>query len=586
MNRTVASMPLAAAVMIACLLAACERGKEEEQRKAAEAQRAALEAKQAELADKKQELSAADPEAARSQLGAALKAKRKARGQRMIRPAPRPDLNTEDYAQVDENEFELATHSPLSTFSVDTDTASYSNVRRFLKKGNRPPKGAVRIEEMVNYFSYAYPAPAGAHPFSAHVEIAACPWNADHQLARIGLRGKSVANVDRKPANLVFLLDVSGSMGRPNKLPLLKRSLRLAVNQLNAKDRVAIVVYAGASGLVLPSTSFDDRQRILGALDALEAGGSTNAGQGIELAYKVAKENFIAGGSNRVILATDGDFNVGLTDKTGLVDLVQKRAKDGVFLTVLGFGMGNLKDDMLEKLADKGNGSYAYIDDFAEARKVFGEQISGTLETIAKDVKIQVEFNPNKVQAYRLVGYENRKLAAKDFNDDTKDAGEIGAGHTVTAFYEIVPPGKPIGVGAPKVDDLKYQKPAEKTVAAHGSEIMTVKIRYKPPQGDTSTLAQFAVKAGGGPFAAASGDFRFAASVAGFGMLLKDSKFKGKMTYEQIRRVGARRQGRRPPRAPRGVHRAGDRRQDRKGRGHEGREGLRLPAGGSLCSCF
>lgn len=451
---------------------------------------------------------------------------------------PQPELNTESYAHQDENSFKLVKTDPLSTFSVDTDTASYANVRRMLKEGTMPPKGAVRVEEMINYFSYDYPPPTGGAPFSTSIEVAACPWDARHMLARIGLKGKAVDRVDRKPANLVFLLDVSGSMNAANKLPLLKRSLKLAVDQLSDRDRVAIVVYAGASGLVLPSTPFDDKPKILDALNGLEAGGSTNAGSGIQLAYKVAQDNFIKDGINRVILATDGDFNVGVTDKTALVDLVKDKAKGGVFLTVLGFGMGNLKDDMLEKLADNGNGSYAYIDDFAEARKVFSDQISGTLVTIAKDVKIQVEFNPAKVQAYRLIGYENRMLAAQDFNDDTKDAGEIGAGHTVTALYQIVPVGKDVGYPIGKVDDLKYQQPAEpgeKAGPSSAGEWMNVKLRYKEPDGDKSQKLEFPVTSVGAAFDGASVDFRFAASVAGFGMLLTDSKYKADLSYDQVR---------------------------------------------------
>jgi Ca-activated chloride channel family protein len=451
---------------------------------------------------------------------------------------PQPDLNTESYAHQDENAFKLVKTDPLSTFSVDTDTASYANVRRMLKEGTMPPKGAVRVEEMINYFSYDYSPPTGGAPFSTNIEVAACPWDARHLLARIGLKGKAVDRVDRKPANLVFLLDVSGSMNSANKLPLLKRSLKLAVDQLSDRDRVAIVVYAGASGLVLPSTPFDDKPKILDALNGLEAGGSTNAGSGIQLAYQVAQENFLKNGINRVILATDGDFNVGVTDKTALVDMVKDKAKSGVFLTVLGFGMGNLKDDMLEKLADNGNGNYAYIDDFAEARKVFSDQISGTLVTIAKDVKIQVEFNPAKVQAYRLIGYENRMLAAQDFNDDTKDAGEIGAGHTVTALYQIVPVGKEVGYPIGKVDDLKYQQPSEpgeKTGPSSAGEWMNVKLRYKEPDGDKSQKLEFPVTSVGASFDAASVDFRFATSVAGFGMLLTDSKYKADLSYDQVR---------------------------------------------------
>ncbi len=450
----------------------------------------------------------------------------------LARPEP-AQANTEDYARTNETGFKAVKSDPLSTFSIDTDTASYSNVRRFLKQGRRPPKDAVRLEELVNYFSYAYPPPSGAHPFSAIVEVANCPWNSAHLLARVGLKGKVVAAEDRRPANLVFLLDVSGSMNAENKLPLLKRSLSFAVNQLKERDRVAIVVYAGASGLVLPSTPFTDRERIIEAISTLKPGGSTNAGEGINLAYDIAQKNFIEGGINRVILATDGDFNVGITDKGSLIDVVKTKAKQNVFLTVLGLGMGNLKDDMLEKLADHGNGSYAYIDDFAEAQKVFGTQIGGTLETIAKDVKIQVEFNPTKVEAYRLLGYENRRLAAEDFRNDSKDAGEIGAGHSVTAFYEIVPPGSPLGLPPKKAPELKYQQAVTTPVAA-GSDLMTVKIRYKQPTGTEGIEGQFLVAAASKPFEQASPDFRFAASVAAFGLLLSESEHKGNASFPTV----------------------------------------------------
>ncbi len=450
-------------------------------------------------------------------------------GSAPIAAAPPPPMHTEGYDHIQENDFTSVAAEPLSTFSIDVDTASYANVRRLLESGRKPPAGAVRIEEMLNYFNYDYPAPRGSEPFATHVEVAGCPWQSEHRLVRIGIKGREVAKSDRKQANLVFLLDVSGSMNSPNKLPLLKRTFKLAVRQLNARDRVAIVVYAGASGLVLPSTSFDNANRIMEALDNLSAGGSTNGGQGIQLAYRIARENFIPGGINRVILATDGDFNVGTTSKSELVDLVEKKAKEKIELTVLGFGMGNYKDDLLEKLADKGNGNYGYIDTFKEARKVFADQIGGTLETIAKDVKIQVEFNPTWVDAYRLIGYENRKLAAQDFNDDTKDAGEIGAGHTVTALYEIVPKGKGSGK-RPAVDPLKYQKnvPGE---AAISTEILNLKLRFKPPTGDVSTKIELPVTDSGTVFAAASPDFRFATAVAGFGMLLRESKHKGDVTF-------------------------------------------------------
>ena len=444
----------------------------------------------------------------------------------------RQDFQTESYDHVTDNPFESVTDEPLSTFSIDVDTASYSNMRRFLEGGSLPPAGAVRIEELVNYFDYDYEAPDGDTPFSAHVEMAGCPWNADHRLARIGLKGWEIPADQRPTSNLVFLLDVSGSMNQPNKLPLLKDALGLLVQQLGENDRVAIVVYAGASGLVLPSTSADDHRAILDAMDHLKAGGSTNGGAGIQLAYDTAMAHFVEDGVNRVILATDGDFNVGTTSQSELIDLIEDKAKSGVFLTVLGFGMGNYQDSMLEKIADKGNGNYAYIDTRSEACKVLVEQISGTLVTIAKDVKIQVEFNPAQVGHYRLIGYENRILAAQDFNDDTKDAGEIGAGHTVTALYEIVPAG--VALDVPGVDPLKYQQPGRPTSAASSGELLTLKLRYKEPDGDTSSLLTFPVTDRGRSYAQASADFKFAASVAAFGMLLRDSPYKGTATYDAV----------------------------------------------------
>jgi Ca-activated chloride channel family protein len=440
--------------------------------------------------------------------------------------------DTEAYDHIDDNPFLAVTQNPLSTFSIDVDTASYSNVRRFLAGESMPPKDAVRIEEMVNYFSYDYAPPKGPDPFSVHVEVAPSPWSPAHRLARIGLKGREVQASARPSSNLVFLLDVSGSMASPDKLGLLRKAMKMLVAQLDERDRIAIVVYAGASGLVLPSTACDDRAAILDALNRLEAGGSTNGGAGIELAYEMATKGFVTGGVNRVILATDGDFNVGTTSQGDLVRLIEKKAETGVFLTVLGFGMGNLKDSTLEELADRGNGSYAYIDTLAEARKVLVDEMGGTLVTIAKDVKIQVEFNPARVAAYRLVGYENRLLAAEDFNDDTKDAGEIGAGHTVTALYEIVPAGQEVDL--PGVDPLKYQKPMEKTGAAASGELFTLKLRYKEPDGETSKLIERPVTDIGESWAEASDDFRFAAAVAGFGMLLRDSPHKGKATYDSI----------------------------------------------------
>ena len=441
-------------------------------------------------------------------------------------------FNREAYDRIVDNPFVAVSTNRLSTFSIDVDTASYANIRRFLKRRQLPPKDAVRIEEMVNYFVYDYPQPTGPDPFSVNVEVAGCPWKSDHRLVRIGLKGKEI-DADKRPAsNLVFLLDVSGSMRSPNKLPLLKQAMKMLVNNLGENDSVAITVYAGASGLVLPSTTGDRKEVVLGALERLQAGGSTNGGAGIQLAYRVATEGFIEGGTNRVILATDGDFNVGITSEGDLTRLIEEKAKSGVFLTVLGFGGGNYQDARLEKLADKGNGNYAYVDTRAEARKVLVEQMGGTLVTIAKDVKIQVEFNPAQVTAYRLIGYENRLLRKEDFNDDTKDAGEIGAGHTVTAFYEVVPRGVPIEL--PNVDALKYQvpKPTPRGEAAH--ELLTVKLRYKQPDGDRSKLLQVPVVDDESSYGKASNDYKFAGAVAAFGMILRESPYKGSASLDGV----------------------------------------------------
>ncbi len=445
---------------------------------------------------------------------------------------PAPDLNTEAYDRIEDNRFLQVSNNPLSTFSIDVDTASYANIRRFLQRGMLPPKDAVRIEEMLNYFSYNYPVPSGEGPFSASVEVAQAPWKLEHRLVRIGLKGQELEMEQRPSSNLVFLLDVSGSMRSANKLPLLKNAMRLLVNRLSEDDRVAIVVYAGASGLVLPSTSSVQKERILAALENLEAGGSTNGGSGIRLAYQTAVSNFISGGVNRVILATDGDFNVGTTNQGDLTRLIEDKAESGVFLTVLGFGMGNYKDSTLEKLADMGNGNYAYIDTINEARKVLVDEINSTLVTIAKDVKIQIEFNPLQVSAYRLIGYENRLLRKEDFNDDTKDAGEIGAGHTVTALYEIVPAGK--GLQIPGVDPLRYQTPMSTTDVAQDGELLTLKLRYKQPDGQTSRLLEFPVRDGDKAYSQASQDFKFAAAVASFGMILRQSPYQGNGTLAAV----------------------------------------------------
>ncbi len=449
-----------------------------------------------------------------------------------------PNFHTEAYDAVVHNPFLAAFDNPLSTFSIDVDTASYANTRRMLKAGQLPPPGAVRIEEFINYFPYNYSAAgddllADAH-FAAHVEVAQCPWNHDHQLVRIGLKGKEVAQEQRPASNLVFLIDVSGSMTDANKLPLLREAFALLTRQLTDNDRIALVVYAGASGLVLDSTrgTPENKAVILDAIARLEAGGSTNGGAGIRLAYDVAAANFIEGGINRVILATDGDFNVGTTSRDELVRLIEDKRKTGVHLSILAVGEGNLQDATMEELSNKGNGNYYYLDSLREAQKVLVQEMSGTLITIAKDVKIQVEFNPAAVAGYRLIGYENRLLAKEDFNDDTKDAGEIGAGHTVTALYELVP-AKPAADQAERdaeltrdVDALRYIKPAALSDAATANELLTLKLRYKQPDGDVSTKVELPVPTNNRGVAEASEDFRFAAAVAAFGMILRDSPYK------------------------------------------------------------
>jgi Ca-activated chloride channel homolog len=438
--------------------------------------------------------------------------------------------NTEGYATIHENAFHQPLNEPLSTFSIDVDAASYSNMRRFLNQGQKPPVDAVRIEEMVNYFDYDYSQPEGNDPFSINTELSYAPWNSKHYLVHIGLQGKVIPTDNLPPSNLVFLIDVSGSMSDANKLPLLKSSFKLLTEQLRPVDKVAIVVYAGAAGLVLPPTSGSDKQTIMEAFDKLQAGGSTAGGAGIHLAYKTALENLVEGGNNRVILATDGDFNVGESSDAGMERLIEQKRNDGIFLTVLGFGMGNYKDSKMEILADKGNGNYAYIDNILEAKKVLVNEFGGTLFTIAKDVKIQVEFNPAKVQAYRLIGYENRLLNKEDFNDDKKDAGELGSGHTVTALYEIIPAG--VNSSFLPVDPLKYQQNTVVPDAAKTNELMTVKLRYKQPDGDTSKLLVNTIM--DKPTAKTSENYRWSAAVAGFGMMLRNSEFKGDITYDQV----------------------------------------------------
>ena len=446
--------------------------------------------------------------------------------------APEPqNWNTEEYATIHDNIFHNPSRTPLSTFSIDVDAASYSNIRRFLNNGQEPPKDAVRIEEMVNYFNYDYLSPGANEPFSVNTEVSEAPWNSEHRLVHIGIQGKKIATENLPASNLVFLLDVSGSMNAPNKLPLLKSAFGLLVEQLREQDKVSIVVYAGAAGVVLEPTSGDNKEKILNALNKLQAGGSTAGGQGIQLAYKIARENFVRGGNNRIVLATDGDFNIGVSSNAAMERLVEKERESDVFLTVLGFGMGNYKDSKMEILADKGNGNYAYIDNILEAKKVLVSEFGGTMFTIAKDVKIQVEFNPELVQAYRLIGYENRKLNDEDFNDDKKDAGELGSGHTVTAMYEIVPVG---AAGAGSIDPLKYQQNKQTSKKKHGNELMTVKLRYKQPTGTKSMLISAVINDSDTPLMQSSDNFRWAAAVAEFGMLLRDSEFKGQSSYLQV----------------------------------------------------
>ncbi|MEO5948489.1 MAG: von Willebrand factor type A domain-containing protein [Chitinophagaceae bacterium] len=444
------------------------------------------------------------------------------------------DFNREGYDKITENQFMKVNDNPLSTFSIDVDAASYSNVRRFLNQGQLQPAGAVRIEEMVNYFKYEYPQPTNNDPFSINTEIADAPWNKDHKLVLIGLQGKKIPTENLPASNLVFLIDVSGSMQSANKLPLVKASLKMLVDQLREQDKISMVVYAGAAGIVLSPTSGSEKTKIKDAIDKLEAGGSTAGGAGIKLAYKTAQENFVKNGNNRVILCSDGDFNVGESSDDAMERLIENERKSGVFLTILGYGMGNYQDAKMQKLADKGNGNHAYIDGISEAKKVLVNEFGGTLFTIAKDVKLQIEFNPAKVQGYRLIGYENRMLAKEDFNDDKKDAGELGSGHTVTAIYEVIP----VGVKSSflkDVDALKYQKdvtPLSKS--NHTDEILTVKFRYKAPDGDVSKLIEHPVADNQLSIAKTSDNFRFAAAVAQFGMLLRDSEFKSDASFSSV----------------------------------------------------
>ncbi len=446
----------------------------------------------------------------------------------------RQEVNIEEYASFKENRFIPVAKQPLSTFSLDVDAASYGNIRRMINQGELPPKDAVRVEEMINYFSYAYPQPVDGHPVRIVTETTACPWNKQHQLMRIGVKAKEIPTKNLPPSNFVFLIDVSGSMYDANKLPLVKSSLKLLVNNLRESDQVAIVTYAGAAGVALPSTEGTDKQKILDALESLQAGGSTAGAAGIQLAYEIAERNFVKEGNNRVILCTDGDFNVGVSSKEGLESLIESKRKSGIFLTVLGYGMGNYKDDRLQTLAQTGNGNHAYVDNLQEANRVLVNEFGSTMYTVAKDVKIQVEFNPAFVNAYRLIGYESRLLDDEDFNDDQKDAGELGPGHTVTALYEIVP----VGVEAPtgSVDPLKYQvteKSAPKTKLTNSKELLTVKLRYKNPGEERSKLLEVPVLASSVK-ANASPEMKFVMAVAMFGQLLRDSDYMGDATYTQV----------------------------------------------------
>jgi Ca-activated chloride channel family protein len=441
-------------------------------------------------------------------------------------------LGDEHYAPIVDNAFVQVSKAPLSTFSVDVDTASYSNVRRFLSQGMLPPRDAVRVEELLNYFSYDYPTPRGDDPLAMAAEVAGCPWNAQNRLLRVAVKAREVARQTRPSANLVFLIDVSGSMQPENKLPLLKTAMQMLLEELRPDDRVAVVTYADTAALRLASTSCEQKPTIHAAIDSLAAGGSTNGAGGIQMAYDAAMKHLVPGGVNRVILATDGDFNVGITDAGELVRYVQDKCRSGIFLSVLGFGMGNLKDARLERLADEGNGHYAYIDTLAEARRVLVEQMGGTLVTVAKDVKVQIEFNPAMVGAYRLIGYQNRALAPQDFNDDRKDAGEVGAGHAVTALYEIVPASAVAAVG--ELDPLKYQPQPKASQPPASGELLTLKLRFKRPEGEASERLELAVNDAGRAYGQASVDFKLASAVAAFGMLLRDSPHRGTATFDGV----------------------------------------------------
>jgi Ca-activated chloride channel homolog len=444
---------------------------------------------------------------------------------------PEP-INDEDYESFVENAFESPKTAPLSTFSIDVDNASYTNVRRMINNGQKVPKDAVRVEEMVNFFKYNYAQPNDQHPFAIQTELSHSPWNADTKILKIGLQGKNIPTLDLPASNLVFLIDVSGSMGAANKLPLLKQSMKILVNELRAKDKVSIVVYAGAAGLVLPPTSGDEKETINNALEKLNAGGSTAGGEGITLAYKIAAENFIKGGNNRVILATDGDFNVGSSSNADMENLIEEKRKSGVFLTCLGYGMGNYKDSKMEILANKGNGNYAYIDTIQEANRFLGKEFKGSMFAIAKDVKIQIEFNPNQVKAYRLIGYENRKLRPEDFKNDAIDAGELGSNHSVTALYEIIPAGSKSKFYT-EADELKYTTTTP-TENKYTNELATIKFRYKKPDGEQSIEMVQTIENKSSLLQNTSDDFKFSNAVAWFGLKLRDSKLIANSSSKDI----------------------------------------------------
>jgi Ca-activated chloride channel family protein len=524
------SLAAVAAILLLCVLS-CNEGSHTSSNKSSKSTISATQSKPLSVADAKLEKTKFTPPSITDAAPQLEEKEEETNG--FLNRSDTTTFNTEEYAPIVENPFLAVSQNPLSTFSIDVDEASYSNVRRYLLNGGLPPPGAVRIEEMINYFGYDYAKPTGEDPISLNTEIAECPWNPKHKLIHIGLKGKEIP-VDNLPSsNFVFLIDVSGSMNEPDKLPLVQASIKLLTDQLREKDKVAIVVYAGNAGVVLPSTNGSDKVKIKEAIDELQAGGSTAGGEGIQLAYKIASENFIENGNNRVVLATDGDFNVGLSSDDELVRLIEKERKTGIFLSVLGFGTGNYQDNKMQQLADKGNGNHSYIDNINEAKKVLVNEFGSTLFTIANDVKLQIEFNPTKVQAYRLIGYENRLLANEDFNDDQKDAGELGSGHTVTALYEIIP----VGVTDDfirQVDTLKYQSNQHEIKQQFSNEIMTIKFRYKNPKEETSKLMVHAVIDNQTGLENTSENFRFSAAVAEFGLLLRGSTYRQQSSFHQV----------------------------------------------------